>query len=585
MLTDLSWFKSLKWILGISVAFCLILWFFLFQFPYYHSFTVFLEEQFLFLAGMFLLTLLGFQVGFLPVEQFIKRQSDLNLYLQRIKRLGQSLSQVTDRATLIEKLTGEIVDLFPYEGLAIYHYRDGDDVLEKVTDSREGLDQIKDREFLTSFKESEIVDCSAESHFAVWDWPHTIACPVSGLSGPTYLLCLKTDENERPFAFHRILGRMLAEQIGEGLRHIEQLEREQSIQQELNEEIERNTQEIRQQRQFLSSILDSLKEGLIVIDRDGRIQRINPTALELLDGDNPEPDIPLSDLSGHLPAEMLNDRDRTRTRTIEHEGRTFEYEWQPVENSDYRLLVFRDRTELEKLEEQLRINETLSTLGEMAGAVVHELRNPLGGMEIYLGLLKRKYENPELDKPIRQLEEGFKAIQNTTETLLNYTKTSHPTPEEIDPNQLMDSVLEQCRETIENHDVAVENTLPDLPTINGDFEQLHSVFVNLIRNGIEAQDNDRRIELFGEAGDDWLEISIRDDGKGMDEEECEKVFNRFFTTKQDGTGLGLAICKRMVEVHSGEISVTSTPDEGSTFTVKLPVEPNIVEPERESTNE
>lgn len=581
MLTDLSWFKSLKWILGIAVASGLVFWFFLFQFPYYDSFTIFIEEQFPFIGGLVLVTLLGFQFGFLPVERFIKRQRKLNLYLQRIKRLGQTLSQASTREELMEELISRSLELFPYEDVAVFEYNEEDQSLDHCAGDQEGLSTIRSRSILDDFQEQKVEIHGEGSPFSVWDWPVAVSCPVTGLTGSEYLVVLKITEENPQETFHRILGRMMGEQVGEALRQIEQLEREQAIQNQLNEEIERNTREIRQQRRFLSSILDSLEEGLIVVNEDDEIERINPKALELLGSIDPGQYAQLSELSGYLPDEIFDNRAQEQPRSVKFEDRTFEYEWHSVENTDSTLLVFRDRTEMEKLQEQLRINETLSTLGEMASAIVHELRNPLGGMEIYLGLLKRKSDNEELEKPIRQLEQGFKSIQNTTETLLNYTKTSHPTPEDINPNQLMEAALEQCRETIKAKNVTVNKEIPELPAIRGDFEQLHSVFVNLIRNGIEAQEDSPRLDITGKEEESYVSLSVRDRGVGMDDEEKRNVFKRFFTTKQDGTGLGLAICKRMVEMHSGEIGVESTPGEGSTFTVRLPVDAGLVGPEQE----
>ena len=160
--------------------------------------------------------------------------------------------------------------------------------------------------------------------------------------------------------------------------------------------------------------------------------------------------------------------------------------------------------------------------------------------------------------------------------LLNYTKTSHAQPQVIDPNQLVDSALERCSTSIRNHDVTVSKDLPNLPNIRGDFEQLHHVLVNFIRNGIEAQDESFHLDIIGEAQPDEIQLSIIDHGKGMNDEERRNVFKRFFTTKEDGTGLGLAICKRMIEMHSGTIEVESTPGEGSRFTVHLPLNPELI---------
>jgi len=111
-----------------------------------------------------------------------------------------------------------------------------------------------------------------------------------------------------------------------------------------------------------------------------------------------------------------------------------------------------------------------------------------------------------------------------------------------------------------------------LPPIEGDFNQLQEVFLNLALNACQAMPDGGNITIVSKkAGDGFVEVSVIDTGKGISKENMEKLFTPFFTTKDDGTGLGLPICHNSIEIHSGKITVESVPGTGTTFKVKLPV--------------
>ncbi|MFB6357378.1 MAG: PAS domain-containing sensor histidine kinase [bacterium] len=578
MLTDISSIRFLKWILAGITTILLVFWAYMLHFPEYDGFLIFFDEEWRLLAGLVLLPLIGFYLGFLPIEGILRRESHLNLYLQRVQYIVNDLEQLENHDELGDQASDILCKKFPYQSAHLISRNDDGSLYEM------GRGQIPE-----ALQKSNALENMLENDETTYlQDPHLLSSLTSGdavtttfrgLTNTPYLLVLSPEDFQDNQMLHRILSRMLAETLGEALRQIELMDREQAIQEELNEKIEERTQEIRQQQQFLESVLRSLKEGLIVIEETGSILDINEMARSMLSIDQSQSPDSLTDLQSHLPDEILDQEETQRPQQVEHHDNVLEYEWRSIEDGDRYLLIIRDRTEIQKLQEKANINETLSTLGEMAGAVVHELRNPLGAMEIYLGMLKRKSDDPELEKPVQKLEEGFHAIQNTTETLLNYTRTSHPEFETISPNQLIQSALKQCRDIVDRRDVTIENKLDELPSIQGDFGQLLNVFVNLIRNGIEAHDSDQtpRIEIYGRHRENFVEITVEDRGGGMTEDEVDNVFDRFFSTKEEGTGLGLAICKRMVEVHSGDISVDSSPGKGSKFTVQLPLNAELIQ--------
>jgi signal transduction histidine kinase len=123
--------------------------------------------------------------------------------------------------------------------------------------------------------------------------------------------------------------------------------------------------------------------------------------------------------------------------------------------------------------------------------------------------------------------------------------------------------------------VKVVNNLSDELRLNVDINKLQRVFTNLVKNGIDAMPNGGTLTLNCKKIDDCVEFSIADTGIGIDEDILPKIFTPLFTTKAQGMGFGLSICKRMVEAHGGIIAVETLKGKGSTFTVKLPIEPNL----------
>lgn len=574
MFKDLPRLRLLKWFGGAVLAIILIAWSYLFHFPQYSTFLIYVEEKAVFLGGLIFLSFLGFYLIFIPFESLVQRLDQLNYYLQRIQRLGIKLQESDNKKQLFNRIKKQVAEELPYEECALYNYVPEDENLKLEFGPSRGLKTINDAKILDLLQSNQTRFWEEEEPFTAWGWEPVVIQPVRGLGADQYLLVLKVEKFSDRATLHRLLAHRFGERINEALRQYSLRKREEKEQERLTRKVEKATEELKQQQEFLSSILNSLDEGLVVTNKSREVNLVNPRAQELLE--LPEKDwqaYDYNEITGRLPEEIFKKQDAQSARLVETDGRFFEYEWQPVEETEFRILLLQDRTRREKLQRRLQINETLELLGEMASSVVHELRNPLGGMEMYIGLLKRKADKEELQKPVSKISDALQSIQRITEGLLNFTKTGEPSFESVKPNQLIKNVIEHCRPRFEENEIEVDNLLPELKEIKGDVEQLRNVFVNLIQNAIEAQSSGGKIEIRGKNLVEEIKISVRDYGGGISEEEQEEAFNRFFSTKEEGTGLGLAISKRLVEVHSGEIKVESTAGEGSTFSVVLPQSP------------
>ena len=236
------------------------------------------------------------------------------------------------------------------------------------------------------------------------------------------------------------------------------------------------------------------------------------------------------------------------------------------------LTVSRDVTEQKKAEEKLRQMERLTTIGETAAMVGHDIRNPLQGIAGAAHYLKHHTDTERNVKAKEMLEIIDQSITNADKIvndLLDYAREIWL--ESIDANlqRLIRAALDLARvpENIQVTDLT-ESSL----RITVDPEKIRRLFVNLIKNAVDAMPEGGKLTITSKESNGNIEISITDTGAGMTKETMEKLWTPLFTTKPRGMGFGLAICKRIAEAHGGTITAESRVNEGSTLTVKLPLQ-------------
>ncbi len=241
--------------------------------------------------------------------------------------------------------------------------------------------------------------------------------------------------------------------------------------------------------------------------------------------------------------------------------------------------------ELYAAQERLVRQEKLAILGQLAGGVGHELRNPLGAIKnavffLNMALLE---PGPEVWETLEILNQEVVACERIIGSLLDFARPRAPVPRRVDVNAIMRETLAR---TALPESVEVATHLDDtLPAIQADPDQLGMVFGNLLRNAVQAMPGGGRLSvttrpvpsasplLLGEwSGVRWVAVSVADTGVGIPEEDLPKLFEPLFSTKAQGIGLGLAVSKLLVAAHGGSVEVQSQVGQGSTFTVKLPAE-------------
>jgi PAS domain S-box-containing protein len=231
--------------------------------------------------------------------------------------------------------------------------------------------------------------------------------------------------------------------------------------------------------------------------------------------------------------------------------------------------------QLKDANERLVRSERLAAIGELAGMVGHDLRNPLAGIKNATYYLKKKGTAISEAQAKEILEIIDKAIDHSDKIindLLDYSREMHLKLTECEPRTLLDEAVRMIR--VPDRIQIVNHALGET-RIRVDADKIMRVFINLIKNAVDAMPEKGTLEITSRQTRDNLEIAFADTGTGIPEETLPKIFSPLFTTKAQGMGFGLAICKRIIESHGGMITVKTAVNQGTTFTVTLPVKSKV----------
>ena len=235
--------------------------------------------------------------------------------------------------------------------------------------------------------------------------------------------------------------------------------------------------------------------------------------------------------------------------------------------------MLRDLTEQHELQRRLIQQETLASLGQMAAGVAHEIRNPLGGIKMAMAVLA-KHNGDMLSREMTEsMRSGVAEIESIVSHLLDYTRETRLDRQPFDVERIMREVVQQLSADARTRGVTLScQTFPSVVVALVDGHRLRQVLMNVVRNGVEAADrrSGGRVDVTCHGRDGAVVFEVVDNGVGMTPEERERMFLPFFTTKPTGTGLGLAIVKKIVDLHTGEIHVSSEPGRGTRVAITLP---------------
>ena len=242
-------------------------------------------------------------------------------------------------------------------------------------------------------------------------------------------------------------------------------------------------------------------------------------------------------------------------------------------------MLVEDRTKkLQHTQEQLVRSEKLAVLGQLAGVIGHELRNPLGVIKNIAYFLNIALEatNLEVKESLEILDKEVDRAERIINNILNFARPKPISLRKVNLDEVLQDGLSQIA-VPKNVNLASKQD-ETLPTIRADPDLLAQVFKNVILNSIQAMPDGGKLTIESTLPEpDWVAISITDTGSGMPDEVLEKLFEPLFTTKAKGIGLGLVITKDIVEKHGGSVEVQSKVGKGSTFTIRLPIKGKVVD--------
>lgn len=350
-------------------------------------------------------------------------------------------------------------------------------------------------------------------------------------------------------------------------------------------------------------ILDSLDSGVLILDLAGNMQLLNREGARLL-GIDPERarGRSLLEVPRLQPFMLLVQDHRKEGPSQSHSRRRVPAEIEgalgqkiPVRTVVSNLVdgegtvqgfvvVFRDVSEMMRLEARARWSEQLAALGTVAAGVVHEVRNPLHAIHSLMELVEGKAERGEsLDEYVQMVYDEVAKLDRLMEDILSFSREVKLRPVVVDLAELLAKTAAVLNTP---DDIALTVELEDgLPPVELDPDRLQQVLRNLVRNAIEAQPGGGSVVVGARragrrplpsdergAAIDFVELFVRDAGPGIDGEDLARVFEPFFTRRRKGvgSGLGLGICQKIVEAHDGFLEVESAPGEGSCFRVLLP---------------
>ncbi|MBM3215098.1 PAS domain-containing protein [Candidatus Poribacteria bacterium] len=383
-----------------------------------------------------------------------------------------------------------------------------------------------------------------------------------------------------------------------------------------NRELDSSLREQQRLHHHLRSIVDSLHHGVIAVDPEGRISLFNRGAAELT-GRKAEDALgkPYDAVFPNHPPILLDTLRTGRSQVREFEdylgggepqARQMEVTTTVVRNGDGRALgaveVLHDLTEMRKMEAQLRQARVLADLGEMSVSIAHEIRNPLGAIQLFVETLRDETISPDVrEKTFDGIFGGIRLMNHTITNLLEFTRPVTTNSVFRNLSDLLDQSLILSEHVLRTGGVTVRREYPPVGLMcHVDDSQFLKALLNLLLNAVQAMEkrDERKLTVRGFrhepdvrdpasrdpfGGVPWVQVEIADTGCGIAENMLERIFTPFVTTKHQGVGLGMPIVYKIVQAHGGQLTIDSKQDVGTCVRVLLPVyRPESPEPELRS---
>jgi len=350
---------------------------------------------------------------------------------------------------------------------------------------------------------------------------------------------------------------------------------------ERNRDLAHSLEQNRRMRQHLDRILQSLPCGVLAIETSGQVSIANPEAQRLLG----TPLAVAPEGRGKAPAWMIEMLEQIEAGAGEREFFRPEPDpqWVAIHRSQLApaeggssIFILRDISEAKQHEQERALLGRRQALAEMSTLLAHEIRNPLGSLELFAGLLAAAGLEAEPRKWVEHVRAGLRTLSATVNNVLHFHSQPQPELAPTDLGQVLGSLEEFLRPLAEQAGVRVElaHHLQGV-IISADRHRLEQVLLNLALNAFRAMPRGGALTISGAAplrsDQSVARVEVSDVGCGIASEHLDRIFDAGFTTRPDSPGLGLAVCKAIMAQHGGSITVTSQPESGTCFTLEFPL--------------
>jgi signal transduction histidine kinase len=361
---------------------------------------------------------------------------------------------------------------------------------------------------------------------------------------------------------------------------------------ETNAELERNLREKERVKSYLKNILESLTTGVMVFSQTGELTIFNPAVPFLLNLDSHHPVFQGPEGITLLPEELTKLVQESLTRdgcsmeeieikvkalTAKEKERFLTVSTSRLKNqaeeNDGLILILKDISRLKELEYINQRAQRLQAMGEMAVQLAHEIRNPLGSIELFASLIRQEVPGGgDVASWTDQVVTGVKFLNTVVTNMLSFSRGFEPHYSEFDFIEMVNSTMTFLDPVFQQREIQVDRpTASSKLQMEGDPDILKQMLMNLLMNALHAMPAKGRISIaVNPQGEDELCLEVADTGIGIPPEHLEKVFDPFFTTSERGNGLGLALVHQIVHKHQGRIAVKSQLGQGTCFTILFP---------------
>ena len=336
-----------------------------------------------------------------------------------------------------------------------------------------------------------------------------------------------------------------------------------------NVQLKDAVEEMRESKDYLQTVLQSMGDAMIVLDQDEKITMVNNAAERLLH-------LASRDVRGLMFEDLHIAIQETPAGTrLTAGGMTYDVILSRSAVSEdggsvrgYVLLI-RDISPLKELERQNERNQRLIAMGEMAATIVHEIRSPLCSIELFSNMLSGDLRDTAHADIANGISTGIKSLNNILTNMLFFAKPQRPSFTAVNPAEPLGQSLDMLMPLIRIRGIRLSKSLTGAP-VAGDPELMKQVFMNVILNAVQAMPDGGDLGISIALSNGSVDICVSDSGEGIDPEIIEKIFDPFFSTKERGTGLGLAIAHKIMQGHGGFIRARRNEVRGSTFVISFP---------------